>query len=139
MNKDAVASDEIEGGCSCRAVRYRVRGAPLYSAICHCDSCRRAGASPAVAWLTFERERFRIVSGTPQNFASSSGVLRTFCGRCGSQLTYTNSRRPTHVDVTTASLDDAARFPPLQEVWLEDRLPWVLIDPSRRHYAQGGD
>jgi hypothetical protein len=139
MQIDTETMNEIDGGCLCGAVRYRVRGAPLYSVICHCSSCRKASAAPSVAWLTFARDSFRIVSGTPCGFASSPGVLRTFCARCGSQLTYGSERRPTRVDVTTASLDDPAVFPPLQEVWLADRLPWTLIDPEREQFSDGGE
>jgi len=139
MQDETVVTSEIEGGCLCGAVRYGVGGTPLYSTICHCCSCRKASAAPAVAWLTFERDRFRILRGAPQSFASSPGVLRCFCGRCGSQLTYTSTRRSTHIDITTASLDDPTRFPPLMEVWLEDRLHWMSVDASRKQYAQGGD
>ena len=128
-----------EGGCLCGAVRYRVSGEPLYSTICHCASCRKAAAAPTVAWLTFERDHFAILSGTPRSFASSPGVQRTFCTSCGTPLTYASERRPTHIDITTASLDDPTRFPPTYEVWLEDRLAWQPIDASRKHFDGGGD
>ena len=129
----------IEGGCLCGAVRYRIEGPPLYSVICHCRSCRRAGSAAAVAWLTFERDRFRLIAGQPHSFRSSAGTVRTHCGTCGSPLTFTSARRPEQVDVTTCSLDDPERFPPTREVWLADRLRWGPSDPALEHFAEGGD
>jgi hypothetical protein len=34
------------------------------------------------------------------------------------------------VDVTIASLDDPAPFAPQKAIFLEDKLPWVVIDKS---------
>jgi hypothetical protein len=126
-----------EGGCLCRAVRYRVSAAPLSSVTCHCRSCRVAAGAPSVAWLTFDRASFQLLAGEPRSFASSAGVTRTFCGACGTPLTYATESRPTHIDVTTVSLDNPALFPPTREIWLEDRLPWEAVDASLEHSPRG--
>ena len=34
------------------------------------------------------------------------------------------------IDVTIASLDDPAPFAPQKAIFLEDKLPWVVIDES---------
>ena len=47
-------ADELEGGCQCGTVRYRISGAPIMTALCHCTLCRRANAAPAVAWAMYE-------------------------------------------------------------------------------------
>ena len=36
---------EIEGGCNCGAVRYRLTGKPMVVAVCHCSNCRRQSGS----------------------------------------------------------------------------------------------
>jgi len=129
-------SQIYEGGCLCGAVRYRLSGSPLHSVICHCLSCRRAGGAPTVAWLTFERTRFEWLSGRAQPYVSSPGVLRCFCGSCGSPLSYENEASPGTIDVTTASLDDANRFPPTREVWLEHKLSWQGANPALEPFAR---
>jgi len=113
-----------EGGCLCGAVRYAATAAPQVSAICHCQTCRRAAAAPSVAWLTFGVEAFRWLRGEPRSFRSSSAVVRTFCGRCGTPLTYAHASSPRTLDVTTISMDEPASFPPTREVWLAHRIPW---------------
>jgi hypothetical protein len=124
----------IEGGCFCGAVRYQLTGSPESSGICHCESCRRASGAPSVAWVTVERERFQILKGEPAAYASSPGVVRRFCDRCGSPLTYESSKAPRTIDITTVTLDDPNRFPPTLEVWLSDRLPWQPTSADLKHY-----
>jgi hypothetical protein len=55
-------------------------------------------------------------------------VTRTFCGTCGTSLTYQNDEDSDSIDVTTASLDWPETFPPTQHIWIEDRLGWVGVD-----------
>jgi hypothetical protein len=126
-----------EGGCLCSAVRYRVAGTPLYSVVCHCRSCRKAAGAPSVAWVTFERENFLLLSGTAQNYHSSPGVLRTFCALCGTPLTYASEQRPQHVDVTSVSMDDPTLFTPTAEVWIEHRVPWEALSGQLTHHPRG--
>jgi hypothetical protein len=123
-----------QGGCLCSAIRFRVSGEPIYSSICHCATCRRASAAPTVAWLTFDRGQIDILSGEPRAYRSSQGVVRQFCGACGSQLFYEQADRPTTIDITTASMDNPNLFPPTMEVWLENRLSWQGADIARAHY-----
>jgi len=127
----------VEGGCLCGAVRYRLTAAPLYSVICHCVSCRKASAAPSVAWLTVRAGDFQLLRGVPRGFRSSAGVLRTFCERCGTPLTYVNERSEGSIDLTTVSLDDPARFAPTKEGWLEDKLPWEVTNPHLEQHARG--
>jgi hypothetical protein len=126
-----------EGGCLCSAIRFRISGEPLFSIICHCATCRRASAAPTVAWLTLDRGQVEILSGQPCSFRSSEGVVRQFCGTCGSQLLYESVASPATIDITTASLDNPNLFPPTQEVWLEHRVSWQSADQSRTHYPRG--
>lgn len=126
-----------EGGCLCAAIRFRVSGEPECSVVCHCVTCRRANAAASVAWLTFGRAQFEILSGHPRTYKSSQGVVRQFCGICGSQLFYETSSSQASIDVTTASMDKPSLFPPTAEVWLEHRMSWQSADQLRTHYPRG--
>ncbi len=123
-----------EGGCLCSAIRFRLSGEPVFSLVCHCATCRRANAASTVAWLTYDRGQVDRLSGSPQSFRSSQGVVRQFCGACGSQLFYESISSPGTIDITTASLDNPDLFPPTMEVWLEHRLSWQATDQNRRQY-----
>jgi hypothetical protein len=107
-----------------------VTGEPESRTICHCRSCRRASGAPSVAWAVFRSSEFKFLSGETVRFGSSPGVVRAFCGRCGTPLTYQNTTRPEFVDVQTATLDDPEAFPPAKEIWTEHRIAWEPVNEA---------
>jgi hypothetical protein len=127
----------MEGGCLCGAVRYRVSGEPIATSTCHCRTCRRAGGAPSVAWVVFRSANFAFIAGRPVSFRSSSPVVRTFCGKCGTPLTYQHDESQQTIDVTTASLDSPEQFPPMREIWLEHKLPWTPVNAALPHFLRG--
>ncbi len=129
-------SEAFEGGCLCGAVRYRATGAASLATLCHCTSCRRAAGAPAVAWVTFPTGSFAFSRGEPVRFRSSPPVVRSFCGRCGTPLTYLHERFPEGMDVTTASLDEPGRAPPVDHTWVSERLPWWRPEPRWPEFAK---
>lgn len=131
-----MSEQAIEGGCLCGAVRYRAVGGTTARSLCHCQSCRMASGAPSVAWAVFRAEDFAFVKGEPARFASSPGVLRTFCGQCGTPLTYQSESRPQSVDVTTITLDAADHFAPTIEIWLEDKVAWERTNESCKQYQR---
>ena len=77
-----------------------------------------------------------MLSGQPRLYRSSQGVVRRFCGTCGSQLSYESAESPTTIDITTASMDNPSLFPPTLEVWLEHRVAWQTADLTRAQYPR---
>jgi hypothetical protein len=125
----------LTGGCYCGAVRYAVTGQPFNATNCHCSICRRTTGAPFVAWFSVRPDEFRLVKGTPQHFRSSAHGKRSFCGICGTQLTFRDAVLD-EVDVTTASLDDPERVPPNDNTRTNSRLGWIAAD-GRHDYPEG--
>jgi len=114
----------LTGRCFCGAVRYRC-GAFVYPpTVCHCESCRRVAGAPSVAWLTVRADSLVYTTGEPVEFNSSSRVFRSFCGDCGTPLTYRHEERAGEIDITLVTLDRPANVVPVDHVWMEDALPW---------------
>jgi hypothetical protein len=132
-----MSSAKGEGGCLCGSIRYRIAGMPTAQALCHCRSCRLAAGAPSVAWIVVRREHFAITKGAPAQFRSSPSVVRTFCGQCGTALTYQHDYSPNTIDITTATLEAPEDFPPTREIWLEHRLAWEPLDDNLQHFQRG--
>lgn len=128
--------DFHDGGCLCGEVRYRISGAPLSSQICHCFSCRRAAGAQSVAYLTVSDTDFSFISGEPVEYRSSPEVVRTFCGRCGTSLTYEHEEDRDSIDVNTATLDRPEEFPPTFHVWMEDKVGWESVEDGLPRFQQ---
>lgn len=121
------------GGCQCGAVRYEVRGEITHETLCHCSFCRRASAAPVVAWFSVRPEAFRVTRGGMKIFRSSPGVARSFCGDCGTPLTYQRDGLD-ELDVTTCSLDDPESAPPRDHTFTRSALGWAPVEDGLPRY-----
>lgn len=123
----------LEGGCRCGAIRYRISGAPSYVGNCHCDDCRRATGGPSVPWVGAHPENFAVTRGRLKEYESSPGVYRGFCATCGSPLSFRGDGWDD-IALTVASLDDPNSVTPDSNVYLREKLHWVLINEDWRNY-----
>src|SRR5215813_5076869 len=123
----SMKENKITGGCYCGEVRFSASPEVRVSTNCHCANCRRAAGAQAVAWIIVKRSQFQFVKGTPRRYQTETGAWRTFCGSCGTSLTYETDKRPDEIDITTGSLDHPEDFPPTKDVYPEERLPWVNL------------
>jgi len=126
----------MEGGCLCGAVRYIIEGKPISSGICHCETCRRAASAPRLPFVGVLSAGFRYTRGAPVDYTSSPGVTRSFCGRCGSPLTYRRDDTPDELDVMTVSLDNPNAIPPTFHVWTSEALDWDRLAGNLTIYSR---
>lgn len=123
----------LTGRCLCGDVTYRATSAPLWQAHCHCESCRRATSSPFTSFFGVANGAWHWTGKPPASFASSEGVWRDFCPRCGAQMAYRSTRYPDEIHFYAASLDDPGRYAPTSHVHTDEQLPWVhLSDGLKR-------
>lgn len=117
----------MQGQCFCGAIRYELGGPRRQATECHCTICRKTSGAPSVAWVTVQRDQFRLLEGAPKSFRSSDHATRSFCGACGTPLTFCSDHLPDEIDVTIASLDEPDRVPPEDHTWVSSKLAWVEI------------
>jgi GNAT superfamily N-acetyltransferase len=129
--------EHVTGGCLCGAVRYAASGQPREVSHCHCSMCRRAAGAPLVTWATFPVDAFRWTAGPAASWRSSPPATRSFCGTCGTALTFVTIDEPTWIDVTVASMDQAAEMWPHDHIWTGDRLPWLVLDDDLPRLPRG--
>ncbi|HEX9138304.1 MAG TPA: GFA family protein [Steroidobacteraceae bacterium] len=123
------------GGCLCGQVCFEARGPVTNLCFCHCESCRRAVGAAPVAWGTVEEAGFAVTHGELAVYHSSPKVRRGFCRHCGTSLTYQNSERAGEVDITLASLDEAAALVPVRHIWVQDQVAWPAGADGLPRYA----
>jgi len=78
-------------------------------------------------FVTFAVDQFEITAGASVEFRSSPPVIRSFCGRCGSPLSYRHADEPHCIDIMTCSLDDPEGVPATFHIWVSQKLSWIRI------------
>jgi hypothetical protein len=136
-----------EGGCDCRALRYRLTRAPLIVHACHCRDCRRLTGSAYAfnAWI--EKEFVELLSGTPVRYArkggSGTGHDVYFCGSCGTTI-YSDYLRPpgSYWWVRVGTLDDPDLLAPDVHIFTRSQHRSVVLPegvPAFRDYYERGE
>jgi hypothetical protein len=119
---------ERSGRCLCGAVRFQAHGEPKWVAHCHCESCRRATSAAFATYAGYPAQAVEWTAQAPRVFASSPGVLRSFCGNCGSPMSFAGERWPGEIHLFAASFDTPEGLVPQMHVYIEEQLPWVHLD-----------
>jgi hypothetical protein len=126
---------EVEGGCTCRAVRYRMLTRPLFTHCCHCRWCQReTGASFALNAM-IESERVLLLAGEPElvNTPSNSGkgqkIARCPVCRIAVWSHYAGAGDAVRF-VRVGSLDEPDLLPPDIHIFTGSKQPWVVLPPG---------
>lgn len=132
-----LSTQTITGRCLCGDIRFEYRGEPVETMHCHCESCRRHTSSPVTTFVILGKDSFRYTRGKPVAYASSPGIERTHCGRCGSPIAYENK---DEFALYACTLDDATGLKPEYHSWFAEKMPWLEIaDALSRHQRSSRD
>jgi hypothetical protein len=121
---------EVEGGCYCGAVRYKVVGDPLFRGQCHCRECQYiSGGAPNMA-MGFPKDGFSYTKGQAKAFQRKdleNGVIREFCPECGTHLVSKPAAMPLAL-IKVGTLDDPSVFEmPQMAIYLCDKQPFHQV------------
>ena len=131
----------MEGGCSCRFLRYSLVGAPMVVNACHCRWCQRETGSAHALNAVYEAERVVHLGGEPELVAtpSESGKGQTIarCPNCKVAIwsNYSGSG-PLARFVRVGTLDEPDRLPPDAHIYTGSKQPWVVIPPGARAFPE---
>ena len=95
----------MKGHCLCGQVTFEFAGSPIWCGHCHCESCRRATASPFTTWIGVRRDTCRFTGVEPVVRQSSAGARRSFCRNCGSPVAFESERWPEETHLYAALLE----------------------------------
>ncbi|KAG4443005.1 hypothetical protein IFR05_001536 [Cadophora sp. M221] len=148
-----------------------------HSFLDHCNKCRRVSGAIVQAWLTVPqdwvewtqtqnsgetvpsstRDLIQIQKGVEStsiavaNYVSSPGIVRSFCGRCGTNLSFVNRERDmggdgkvATVDIVLGSLDEESfnveGVRPDRHLYWDSGVEWVkrLVTEGDGGLGEGG-
>ena len=133
MNKNELVN--LEGGCTCGALRYRLTGSPMIVHCCHCRWCQRETGAAFALNAMIETDNISLIGGnpeqvdTPSNSGKGQKIVR--CPTChvavwshyagaGDALSF----------VRVGTLDNPDTLPPDIHIYTESKQPWVILPPA---------
>jgi hypothetical protein len=133
----ATQTDVFEGGCTCRAVRYRMTSAPMFVHCCHCRWCQRETGTAFALNALIESTRVEVLQGQPEVIdtpsSSGKGQRITRCPACQIAL-WSNYGGAGDVIrfVRVGTLDEPDRWPPDIHIFTSSKQPWVALPQTCR-------
>jgi hypothetical protein len=124
-----------EGGCDCRAVRYRLSRRPLFVHCCHCRWCQRESGAAFALNAMVEAEYVELLGAEPEVVhtpsASGKGQDIARCPTCRIALWSCYAGAGPKVRfVRVGTLDQPDQFPPDIHIFTSTKQPWVVLDPQ---------
>lgn len=125
----------LEGGCDCRAIRYRMETSSLFVHCCHCRWCQRETGTAFALNAMIEAERVTLLEGEPiivdTPSASGKGQRIARCSNCHVALWSHYSGFGDRVRfVRVGTLDAPDHLPPDIHIFTASRQPWVVLSPG---------
>jgi hypothetical protein len=123
---------DLEGGCTCGRVRYRMTALPMFVHCCHCRWCQRETGSAFVINAIIEADRVELIRGAPEIIVtptlSGRGQKIQRCPDCRIAVWSNYSGAGDRIlFVRVGTLDEPDRLPPDIHIFTSSKQPWFSL------------
>lgn len=127
VERPAMPTLPLAGGCHCGAVRYEVTVRPLAINACHCGDCKRLSGGPSGVYLHVPKAGLDIRTGAFDLFRRTGGsgnlISISRCAHCGSRMWHLPDAAPDLVILCAGTLDDTSWVIPTSHIFVEEASP----------------
>ena len=117
---------QLEGGCECGRVRYRMEGPPIFVNCCHCRQCQKLGGSAFALNAMIEADRIELFGDLDTASIEEGGSAR--CPHCRTLLWGLHPEfGGAIVFVRVGTLDEGERLPPGAHFFTRSKHPWIVL------------
>jgi hypothetical protein len=121
---------DMEGGCACGKVRFKITAPFMGVAICHCRDCQKAsGGAPGYMALA-PIAGFEVTRGEAKAYRSKADsgteISRMFCADCGTPLWSAPAGVPFY-PVKVGALDALDELTPTLHLYTDSAPAWHLM------------
>ena len=130
------------GSCLCGRVRFEIDEFLPQVAHCHCSMCRKFHGAAFATIAGVARSKFRWVLGEAslKDYTADNGTTRTFCGHCGSSLTFFSPKGPEGVvEVALGTLDGDVPVEPNAHIYVGSGANWIVLKDDLPQFEEGRD
>ncbi|PGH06795.1 hypothetical protein AJ79_06437 [Helicocarpus griseus UAMH5409] len=122
----------LEGGCTCKSVRYQIQTSPLFVHCCHCKWCQRETGSAFALNILIEPDRVKNLQDEPEliETPSESGIGQQIfrCKKCHVAVwSCYGGAGPFVRFVRAGTLDQAHLVKPDIHIYTCSKVPWLEV------------
>jgi hypothetical protein len=122
----------LDGGCTCRQIRYRMTTRPMFVHCCHCRWCQRETGTAFALNAMIEADRVVVLAGapimidTPSESGKGQKIWRCPTCRIAVWSNYAGAGTAVHF-VRVGTLDRPDVCPPDIHIYTASKQPWVVL------------
>ncbi len=116
------------GQCLCGGVTFEALDSPKWVGHCHCPSCRKATSAAFASYAGFEKSQVQLSGATLSQYKSSPGIVRSFCNKCGSPVSFEGEAWPSEIHLHVGLFETPEALIPTGHSYVKTRLSWVKLD-----------
>jgi hypothetical protein len=136
-----MTDSHFEGGCTCRAIRYRMMSRALIVHCCHCRWCQRETGTAFALNAVIESTRVQDLSGVPETVLTPSlsgkGQKIVRCPTCRVAVwSHYGAAGDAMRFMRVGTLDDPDAMPPDVHIYTSSKQPWVTLPPGARAFPE---
>lgn len=124
----ATEAGRVAGQCLCGAVCLEIDYPARWAWHDHSAASRRAHGAAYATYIGSWRKRFRVTKGARRIVRyedKTTGNSRSFCGRCGTPLTYERAHSPHMVNIPRALFQSRTGRQPLYHIGISELQDWT--------------
>ncbi len=128
MKRALAQPGSAAGQCLCGAVRLSIDLPARWAWHDHTAASRVVHGAAYATYVGSWRKRFRIEEGTEAIVRfedKETKAIRSFCGRCGTPLTYERARSPHMVNIPRALFRSRTGRQPLYHIGIAELQEWA--------------
>jgi hypothetical protein len=122
---------DLDGGCACGEVRYRLKREPMFVHCCHCRDCQRQTGGAFAINALIECDEIDLLAGQPVPIrmpTDSGGVHDIYrCPTCQIAVWSDYGGRLPVRFVRASTLDKPDALAPDVHIFTRSKLPWVVL------------
>lgn len=128
----------ISGSCLCGTVTFTADPPATDMKHCHCSMCRKIHGSLFATYMNVTGFQYTSGEDSVSSYASSEGLNRYFCTRCGSVLPE-ETKANGQCNLPAGLMDNDPEARPERHIFAESRLRWYDIPDDLPQTTEYGE
>lgn len=128
---------KLRGSCVCNSIEFEVISIPEMVFNCHCTRCRKSHGAAFATQAFAVRNSLKFIRGKDNlKEYESTGVIRTFCGNCGSRIMNYAKDNGDYLSIALSCIDTPHNLAPVANVYVSSKVHWCELSEKIPQFSE---